>query len=186
MSRENYLSGRDTNIWFLHVACLGLATDLQHEFYPNLEIFVELITITTLKVQDANVIKWAFRCLGHLLKILWRPISSNLEQVYGYFKNLFELKQPDYIRLENSFLSFSLNYFRYSLYSISSECLIKIFFLSKLSIFFILFFSIRPLILILLKHFFLLGLLILFHLLVLFFDINVFFLDLAIKCFTFC
>ena len=182
MSRENYLSGRDTNIWFLHVACLGLATDLQHEFYPNLEIFVELITITTLKVQDANVIKWAFRCLGHLLKILWRPISSNLEQVYGYFKNLFELKQPDYIRLENSFLSFSLNYFRYSFHSISSECLIKIFFLSKLSIFFILFFSIRPLILILL------GLLILFYLMVSFLTLIFLFfsLDLAIKCFTFC
>ena len=28
--------------------------------------------------RDANVIKWSVKCVGHLLKVLWRPICSDL------------------------------------------------------------------------------------------------------------
>ena len=76
----------------------GLATDLQQEFYPQLNSFVVILTSQTLRAKDASIIKWTLRCLAHLLKILWRPISGHLEDVYSSLKVLFELKQPDYIR----------------------------------------------------------------------------------------
>ena len=48
--------------------------------------------------RDANVIKWSLKCLGHLLKILWRPVSLQLEETYSQCQQLLSLTRPDYIR----------------------------------------------------------------------------------------
>ena len=77
---------------------VGLATDLQQEFYPHLRDFSAILTTTSIKLKDADSVKWTLRCLGHLLKTLWRPVSANLNEVYGYYTGLFHNKQPDYIR----------------------------------------------------------------------------------------
>lgn len=79
----------------------GLATDLQQEFYPSFATFVAIITGQTLRAQDASIVKWAFKCMSHLLMILWRPISSSgdrLNKTYTSLAVLFEFKQPDYVR----------------------------------------------------------------------------------------
>ena len=57
-----------------------------------------ILTTTSIKLKDADSVKWTLRCLGHLLKTLWRPVSANLNEVYGYYTGLFHNKQPDYIR----------------------------------------------------------------------------------------
>jgi len=76
----------------------GLATDLQQEFFPDLFGFLDILINQTIKVQNADIIKWCLRCVAHLLKILWRPISVNLEETYSNLLPLFSSKQPDYIR----------------------------------------------------------------------------------------
>ena len=48
--------------------------------------------------RDANVIKWSVKCLGHLLKTLWKPISGQLEEIYKICEDLFRKNRPDYIR----------------------------------------------------------------------------------------
>ena len=55
------------------------------------------------------MIKWSLKCLGHLLKILWRPISQRLEETYRQCEQLLSLSRPDYIRyLAAETLSFLL------------------------------------------------------------------------------
>ena len=76
----------------------ALATDLQQDFYPHLEKVLQVLIDGPLVIRDASVIKWTLRCLGHLLKILWKPLSSNLTSVYSQCSNLFLKKKPDFIR----------------------------------------------------------------------------------------
>ena len=55
------------------------------------------------------MIKWSLKCLGHLLKILWRAISPLLEKTYRQCEQLLSLSRPDYIRyLAAETLSFLL------------------------------------------------------------------------------
>ena len=51
-----------------------------------------------LSTRDAQVIQWSLRCLAHLLKILWRPVSANLVEVYDQLEGLFSTARPDFIR----------------------------------------------------------------------------------------
>ena len=44
------------------------------------------------------MIKWSLKCVGHLLKILWKPVSAQLEQTYRQLEQLLSLSRPDYIR----------------------------------------------------------------------------------------
>jgi len=76
----------------------ALATDLQQEYYPHLEKVLDILIGGPLTIRDATVIKWSLRCLGHLLKILWKPISSNLSAVYTMCSKLFSNSKPDFIR----------------------------------------------------------------------------------------
>jgi len=76
----------------------ALATDLQQDFYPHLAKVLDVLMDGPLTIRDASVIKWSLRCLGHLLKILWKPISANLSAVYSQCSKLFSRKKPDFIR----------------------------------------------------------------------------------------
>ena len=51
-------------------------------------------------LRDANVIKWSVKCVGHLLKVLWRPICSDPGPgpVYRVLEGLMASARPDYIR----------------------------------------------------------------------------------------
>ena len=86
-------------VFFLSVELIaGLATDLQQEFYPHLAQFTAVFMTTTLRIQDAGTVKWTLRCLGHLLKILWRPVSANMTEVYSSLAPVMDQKNPDHIR----------------------------------------------------------------------------------------
>jgi len=76
----------------------ALATDLQHEFYPHLQEFLDMLMGKPLAIKDPEVIKWTEKCIGHLLKVLWKPISENLHTVYNWFVPIFSTSRPDYIR----------------------------------------------------------------------------------------
>jgi len=76
----------------------ALATDLQQEYFPHLAQVLEVLIGGPLTIRDATVIKWSLRCLGHLLKILWKPVSSNLSTVYSQCSKLFSKSKPDFIR----------------------------------------------------------------------------------------
>ena len=76
----------------------ALATDLQHELYPHLPRILEVLMSKSLVQRDALVIQWALRCLGHLLRILWRPLSKDLASVYKQLSALFSNSRPDFIR----------------------------------------------------------------------------------------
>ena len=67
----------------------ALATDLQQEFCPHLKPFLNILMSGPFTIRDASVIKWSVKCLGHLLKTLWRPISGQLEEVYRLCEDLF-------------------------------------------------------------------------------------------------
>ena len=67
----------------------ALATDLQQEFSPHLKPFLNILMSGPFTIRDASVIKWSVKCLGHLLKTLWRPISGQLEEVYRLCEALF-------------------------------------------------------------------------------------------------
>jgi hypothetical protein len=71
--------------------------------------FTSIFMRVTLRIPDAAVVKWTLRCVGHLLKILWRPISADLSAVYRSWAPLLDIKNPDYIRyLGGETLSFLL------------------------------------------------------------------------------
>ena len=76
----------------------ALATDLQQDFYPHLEKVLDVLIDGPLTIRDATVMKWSVKCLGHLQKILWKPISANLTAVYRQCSKLFSRKKPDFIR----------------------------------------------------------------------------------------
>ena len=76
----------------------ALATDLQHELYPNLPRILEVLMSKALVQRDALVIQWSLRCLGHLLRILWRPLSKDLASIYKQLSALFSKSRPDFIR----------------------------------------------------------------------------------------
>ena len=76
----------------------ALATDLQHELYPNLPRLLEVLMSKALVQRDALVIQWSLRCLGHLLRILWRPLSKDLGSLYKQLSALFSSSRPDFIR----------------------------------------------------------------------------------------
>ena len=87
----------------------ALASDLQQEAAPHLPRLLTALTAGPLNIRDAAVIKWSLRCLGHLLKILWRPISRDLAGVWQSCSALLARARPDYIRhLSAETLSFLL------------------------------------------------------------------------------
>jgi hypothetical protein len=86
------------SVYIISELIAGLATDLQQEFYPHLSEFTAVFMSTTLRIQDAGVVKWTLRCLGHLLKILWRPVSGHLAAVYTSLAPIMEQRNPDYMR----------------------------------------------------------------------------------------
>eukprot|EP00092_Neocalanus_flemingeri_P037576 GFUD01040911.1.p1 GENE.GFUD01040911.1~~GFUD01040911.1.p1 ORF type:complete len:2557 (+),score=666.17 GFUD01040911.1:40-7710(+) len=95
----DYLSrGSLLNIQPVLELTAALATDLQQEYYPHLEKVLDILIGGPLTIRDATVIKWSLRCLGHLLKILWKPISLNLSAVYNQCSKLFSYSKPDFIR----------------------------------------------------------------------------------------
>jgi hypothetical protein len=71
---------------------------MQHEFYPYLEELLNIFMNNILIITEADTIKNTFRCIGHLMKILWRPISQNLLDVYSILCPMFLFKNKDYIR----------------------------------------------------------------------------------------
>ena len=48
--------------------------------------------------RDAQVIQWTLRCLGHLLKTLWRAVLPHLTELYTQLEKLFSTTRPDFIR----------------------------------------------------------------------------------------
>ena len=76
----------------------ALATDLQHELFPYLSRLLEVLMSKALVQRDALVIQWSLKCLGHLLRILWRPLSKDLGCVYKQLSVLFSSSRPDFIR----------------------------------------------------------------------------------------
>lgn len=78
---------------------VAVAQDLQKEFYPYYQKFLEVI-IDLLNTKDTEQLEWTFTCLAYLFKILWRPIIKNINEVFNSLLPLLSDSKPEYI---NSF-----------------------------------------------------------------------------------
>ncbi|XP_050316163.1 small subunit processome component 20 homolog [Anthonomus grandis grandis] len=78
---------------------IAVAQDLQKEFYPFYQQFLETI-IGLLNTKNTEQLEWTFTCLAYLLKILWRPIIKNINEVFNSLLPLLSDSKPEYI---NSF-----------------------------------------------------------------------------------
>ena len=82
--------------------------------YNNISLFPRLVACLLagpLAQRSAPVIQWSLRCLGHLLRALWRPIAADLAPTYATLQPLLALARPDFIRhLAAETLAFLLRY----------------------------------------------------------------------------
>ena len=68
--KEKISSGSSLDLQPILELVAALATDLQHEFYPHLKDFLNLLMEKPLAIKDPDVIKWTEKCIGHLLKVV--------------------------------------------------------------------------------------------------------------------
>ena len=60
-----------------------LGRDLQSDFYPYFESFLEIIVkILNKNHHDVEILEAAFTCLAYLFKFLWRVMIKDMRNVY--------------------------------------------------------------------------------------------------------
>ncbi|XP_076264086.1 small subunit processome component 20 homolog isoform X2 [Rhynchophorus ferrugineus] len=75
---------------------VALAQDLQKEFYPYYDQFLQIL-IELLNTKDTEQLEWIFTCLAHMFKLLWRPFIKNINEIFVSLLPLLSDDKPYYI-----------------------------------------------------------------------------------------
>jgi len=75
---------------------VATAKDLRQEFYPHYPAILQSV-VSILASKNAEVLEWAFHCLAHLFKLLWRCMVLNIGPVLNSLIPLLSSKRPKYI-----------------------------------------------------------------------------------------